>query len=98
MVRSMRLSLLRAWTKPLGLSNGDLEKEMKELFKLCHIDCHGKISANELYVVMTGLGEKCTVESCVEMVRAVVADGDGYISFGEFKTLYSILRLKPSSL
>lgn len=41
---------------------------------------------------MTGLGEKCTVESCVEMVQAIDADGNGYISFEEFKTLYSILR------
>lgn len=43
-------------------------------------------------MVMTGLGEKCTVESCVEMVQAIDADGNGYISFEEFKTLYSILR------
>ncbi|KAJ4869026.1 putative calcium-binding protein CML33 [Raphanus sativus] len=65
---------------------------MDQIVKLYDIDCDGKISANELYVVMTGLGEKCTVESCMEMVRAFDADGDGCISFEEFKTLMYISK------
>lgn len=68
-------------------SGGDVEKELKDAFKLYDIDCDGKISANELHVVMTRLGEKCTVESCVGMVQAIDVDGDGYISFEEFKTM-----------
>ncbi|KAG7580502.1 F-box associated domain type 1 [Arabidopsis suecica] len=68
-------------------SGGDVEKELKDAFKLYDIDCDGKISANELHVVMTWLGEKCTVESCVGMVQAIDVDGDGYISFEEFKTM-----------
>ncbi|CAH2055210.1 unnamed protein product [Thlaspi arvense] len=68
-------------------SGGDVEKELKDAFKLYDINCDGKISANELHVVMTRLGEKCTLERCVEMVRAVDVDGDGYISFDEFKTM-----------
>lgn len=68
-------------------SGGNLEKELKDAFKLYDIDRDGKISANELHVVMTRLGEKYSLESCVEMVRAVDADGDGYVSFEEFKTM-----------
>ncbi|CAN8269838.1 unnamed protein product [Cochlearia groenlandica] len=68
-------------------SCGDMEKELMDAFKLYDIDCDGKISANELHVVMTRLGEKCTIDKCVGMVRAVDVDGDGYVSFEEFKTM-----------
>ncbi|CAA7032785.1 unnamed protein product [Microthlaspi erraticum] len=68
-------------------SGGDVEKELKDAFRLYDTDCDGKISANELYVAMTRLGEKCTPESCEGMVRAVDVDGDGYVSYDEFKTM-----------
>ncbi|XP_006408308.2 probable calcium-binding protein CML33 [Eutrema salsugineum] len=64
-----------------------VEKELKDAFRLYDIDSDGKISANELYEVMTRLGEKCSLEICVEMVRAVDVDGDGYISFEKFKSM-----------
>ncbi|KAG7609524.1 EF-hand domain [Arabidopsis suecica] len=62
---------------------------MKEAFDLYDIDGDGKISASEIHVVLKRLGEKQTIAECIAMVRAVDADGDGFVSFEEFKTMMS---------
>lgn len=72
-----------------GGEKDDEEAVMKEAFDLYDIDGDGKISASEIHVVLKRLGEKHTMEECVVMVRAVDADGDGFVSFEEFKTMMS---------
>ncbi|KAL1195469.1 putative calcium-binding protein CML32 [Cardamine amara subsp. amara] len=77
-----------------GEEQDDEETVMKEAFDLYDIDGDGKISASELHVVLKRLGEKHTVEDCVAMIRAVDADGDGFVSFEEFKTMMSFNNKK----
>ncbi|CAH8271397.1 unnamed protein product [Arabidopsis lyrata] len=72
----------------------DEDTVMKEAFDLYDIDGDGKISASEIHVVLKRLGEKHTMQECVMMVRAVDADGDGFVSFEEFKIMMSSNNIK----
>jgi calmodulin len=47
-------------------------------------DGNGFISAAELRLVMTNLGEKLTDEEVDEIIREVDIDGDGQINYEEF--------------
>lgn len=61
--------------------------DIKNAFKTFDLDGNGRISAEELLEVLRRLGEKCSLESCKKMVRAVDADGDGLIDMDEFMTM-----------
>ena len=47
-------------------------------------DGSGKISQEELKLVMQNLGEKLTDEEITEMIREADEDGDGEVDFDEF--------------
>jgi calcium-binding protein CML len=49
----------------------------------------GKISAEEVMSVLWKLGERCSLEDCNRMVRAVDADGDGLVNMEEFIKMMS---------
>lgn len=63
------------------------EKELLEAFELYDQDHDGKISAAELHLVLTRLGEGCSEQDCAGMVKSVDADGDGFVNFREFRTM-----------
>ncbi|XP_073144794.1 calcium-binding allergen Ole e 8-like [Henckelia pumila] len=63
------------------------EKELREAFELYDQDHDGKISAAELHLILTRLGEHCTVADCAGMISSVDSDGDGFVSFDEFKKM-----------
>ncbi|KAL3818618.1 hypothetical protein ACJIZ3_004523 [Penstemon smallii] len=63
------------------------EKELQEAFELYDQDHNGKISSVELHQILTRLGERCTVEECAGMIKTVDSDGDGYVSFDEFRKM-----------
>jgi calcium-binding protein CML len=70
--------------------NGDdaaVEEDLRLAFKVFDADGSGAISAAELARVLHGLGEKATVSQCRRMIEGVDKNGDGLISFEEFKVM-----------
>ncbi|KAJ4788662.1 Calcium-binding EF-hand family protein [Rhynchospora pubera] len=63
------------------------EAELKEAFAMYDLDKNGVISAKELHQVLRRLGERCSVGDCAKMIRSVDVDGDGCVSFEEFKKM-----------
>lgn len=63
------------------------ERELLDAFNLYDQDQNGLISATELHMVLNRLGETCTVQDCNKMITSVDADGDGNVSFEEFKQM-----------
>ncbi|CAM8886131.1 unnamed protein product [Rhodiola kirilowii] len=72
--------------KDVGSEDEALES-LKEAFSLFDIDGNGSITAEELHKVLRGLGEECSVAECRKMISGVDVDGDGMISFDEFKIM-----------
>uniref|UniRef100_A0A0A9CI04 EF-hand domain-containing protein n=1 Tax=Arundo donax TaxID=35708 RepID=A0A0A9CI04_ARUDO len=50
-------------------------------------DGNGVITPAELARVLRGLGEAATVAQCRRMIRCVDRNGDGLVSFDEFKLM-----------
>ncbi|XP_071693333.1 calcium-binding allergen Ole e 8-like [Rutidosis leptorrhynchoides] len=72
--------------------NGDEDGGMKELhdaFDHYDLNKNGLISSTELHQILTKLGEKCTVDDCMKMIKSVDSDGDGFVNFEEFKKMMS---------
>uniref|UniRef100_A0A7N0TGM8 EF-hand domain-containing protein n=1 Tax=Kalanchoe fedtschenkoi TaxID=63787 RepID=A0A7N0TGM8_KALFE len=62
-------------------------ESLRGAFAVFDIDGNGSISAEELHKVLKGLGDACSVPVCKRMISCVDADGDGMISFDEFKVM-----------
>nr|XP_043620906.1 probable calcium-binding protein CML25 [Erigeron canadensis] len=67
-------------------SNALLES-LKEAFLVFDVDKNGSITADELKKVLRSLGEQCSIDECRKMIAGVDQDGDGMISFDEFKVM-----------
>ena len=59
----------------------DGEMEIQEIFRVFDKDGNGFISAAELRLVMSNLGEKLTDEEVDEMIRKADIDGDGQVNY-----------------
>ncbi|XP_057481422.1 calmodulin-like protein 30 [Actinidia eriantha] len=66
---------------------GVKKSDIHSAFRVFDLDGNGKISAEELLEVLKKLGERCSLESCREMVRGVDKDGDGLIDMDEFVSM-----------
>eukprot|EP00931_Biecheleriopsis_adriatica_P082810 TRINITY_DN5627_c0_g1_i1.p2 TRINITY_DN5627_c0_g1~~TRINITY_DN5627_c0_g1_i1.p2 ORF type:complete len:151 (+),score=60.04 TRINITY_DN5627_c0_g1_i1:63-515(+) len=66
------------------LKETDTEEELIEAFKVFDRDRDGFISATELRVSMTGLGEDLKEVEVAEMIKEADQDGDGSINYDEF--------------
>merc|ERR1712115_141311 len=66
------------------MKDTDTEEELIEAFKVFDKDGDGFISAGELRVSMTNLGEKLSDQEVDEMIREADVDGDGQINYEEF--------------
>ncbi|KAK1437653.1 hypothetical protein QVD17_03448 [Tagetes erecta] len=62
-------------------------KELHEAFELYDLNKNGLISSTELHQILIRLGENCTVDDCVKMIKSVDSDGDGCVNFDEFKKM-----------
>ncbi|GMH17080.1 hypothetical protein Nepgr_018921 [Nepenthes gracilis] len=61
--------------------------ELRDAFDMYDQDRNGLISVSELHLILRRLGEKCSVQDCVKMIQSVDSDGDGNVSFEEFKKM-----------
>lgn len=66
-----------------GVKTVDLHRAFQALDK----DSDGKITVEEVYELLRRLGERCSLQDCQKMVRAVDANGDGVIDSDEFITM-----------
>ncbi|CAM0885203.1 unnamed protein product [Alopecurus aequalis] len=69
----------------LNATGDDVEEDLRYAFKVFDADSSGAISAAELARDLHSLGEKATVSQCRRMIESVDRNGDGGISFDEFK-------------
>ncbi|CAN4123633.1 unnamed protein product [Withania somnifera] len=76
-----------AFHSPIEGPNSTIHKDLRDSFDLYDKDKNGKISAAELYSVMKGIGEKCSLKDCRRMISFVDDDGDGSVNFEEFKKM-----------
>ncbi|XP_004508466.1 calmodulin-like protein 3 [Cicer arietinum] len=67
----------------------EFEVDLKEAFDVFDKDKDGKISVEELALILGSLGlrEGKKIEECKEMIRKVDTDGDGMVNFNEFKRM-----------
>lgn len=64
------------------------EEYLMDAFLIFDTDKNGLISATELSGVLVNLGcDKCSVEECRRMIKGVDKDGDGFVDFGEFRSM-----------
>lgn len=64
-----------------------VEEDLRHAFRVFDADGNGVISPAELARVLRGLGEAATVAQCRRMIEGVDKNGDGLISFDEFKVM-----------
>ncbi|CAO2834562.1 unnamed protein product [Amaranthus hypochondriacus] len=62
-------------------------QELRDAFQMYDQDNNGLISAAELHLVLTRLGERCSVQDCEKMIQSVDSDGDGNVNFEEFRKM-----------
>ena len=79
------------------ISDTNLEEDILEAFKVFDRDGNGFITAKELKLVMSNLGESLSEEEVEAMIIEVDMDGDGCINYAEFfnmvnKTLHDEQR------
>jgi len=66
----------------------DTEEEIRQAFLMFDSDRSGYISVAEFMYVLGKLGEKLSVDEAEEIISEADADGDGQISFEEFKNMF----------
>lgn len=76
----------------------DSDAEILEAFKVFDKDGSGKISADELRLVMHNLGEKLSDQEVEDMIREADTNGDGVrYNHPSYLLLLSLSSLTPSS-
>ncbi|GAB4828729.1 hypothetical protein Ancab_018397 [Ancistrocladus abbreviatus] len=73
-----------------GVDHDEILQNLKEAFSVYDIDGDGRITAEELQMVMKSLGDNCSIAECKKMISGVDCDGDGTINFEEFKVMMMV--------
>ncbi|CAK9146252.1 unnamed protein product [Ilex paraguariensis] len=70
-----------------GIESDEVMECLKDAFAVFDVDKNGMISPEELQSVLVSLGEECSMPECEKMISGVDCNGDGLISFEEFKVM-----------
>ncbi|KAG1339064.1 putative calcium-binding protein CML31 [Cocos nucifera] len=63
------------------------ERELRKAFGMYEMEGEGCITASSLKRMLSRLGESRELEECQAMIRRFDLDGDGVLSFDEFKVM-----------
>eukprot|EP01027_Heterolobosea_sp_BB2_P009494 GEZU01013981.1.p1 GENE.GEZU01013981.1~~GEZU01013981.1.p1 ORF type:complete len:107 (+),score=9.89 GEZU01013981.1:101-421(+) len=69
----------------------DQQEQIAQAFEICDADASGSIDLSELKGVLAALGENTTDEQAKELMTEIDTDGNGQISFEEFREVCRIL-------
>ncbi|ONK75320.1 uncharacterized protein A4U43_C03F15620 [Asparagus officinalis] len=72
---------------PATLDLATVAVELEQAFSVFDLDSDGLISAEELQMTLINFGEEATMKQCQRMIEAFDCDGDGCISFFEFRIM-----------
>lgn len=72
-----------------GVDDDAAMEDLRSAFLVYDVDRNGAISAEELHQVLRSLGERTSMAECVDMIKGVDSDGDGEVSFEQFKMMMS---------
>ncbi|KAI9091411.1 hypothetical protein K1719_028222 [Acacia pycnantha] len=73
-----------------GIDSVEAMENLKDAFSVFDIDGDGKISAEELQMVMNSLNDVHSLAECRRMIQGADNDGDGHIDFEEFRAMMMI--------
>ncbi|KAI3733780.1 hypothetical protein L6452_13236 [Arctium lappa] len=73
-----------------GIDSAELMENLKDAFSVFDVDKNGSITADELQNVLGSLGEEWSLGDCRRMIAGIDQDGDGMISFDEFKVMMTM--------
>lgn len=71
----------------MGESGEDAEQNLRDVFNIFDADGSGFIDQHEMRVICAKLAQDLTEEEIGQLIEVVDKDGDGQISFEEFKAL-----------
>lgn len=73
-------------------TEAEREQDMKTAFDVFDVNHDGQISVDELSMVLESIGGRqgCSEEACRDMISKVDLDGDGKVSYEEFKQMMKI--------
>ena len=71
----------------MGESGEDAEQNLRDVFNIFDADGSGFIDRHEMRLICAKLAQDLTEDEIGQLIEVVDQDGDGEISFEEFKTL-----------
>ncbi|KAI3720156.1 hypothetical protein L6452_21069 [Arctium lappa] len=72
------------------IDSAEVLENLKDAFSVFDTDKNGLITAEELQNVLGNLGEECAIAESRKMIAGADRDGDGMISFDEFKVMMMV--------
>ncbi|ESW33746.1 hypothetical protein PHAVU_001G095600 [Phaseolus vulgaris] len=70
-----------------GGKEEEKENDLKEAFKMYEMEESGCITPRSLKMMLSRLGESTSIDECEVMIARFDLDGDGVLTFDEFKVM-----------
>uniref|UniRef100_A0A2P2MZ56 Putative calcium-binding protein CML29 n=1 Tax=Rhizophora mucronata TaxID=61149 RepID=A0A2P2MZ56_RHIMU len=70
---------------------GGLANSLRAVFEAFVVDDDVAVTGDELFQVMENMGLACSLEECRDIIASIDADGDGAVTFEDFKLILNAL-------